>query len=208
MSRHKFITSTESVINWDEVILSCQNSPNPDRNSVSTVMERVDDNIESGELFKDADIQVKQEDVTGLTQSYYDLISIWEKANYRLSDIEWYDYYPGQHFDYSVQQKFEELVGAKPLRVFVSEVRPGKMVPYHWDIEDFEVEWVKLGEMVRYVCFMQEQEPGHLLFLDEEIMYGLPKNSIYQWRSRKNWHAGVNCGFKPYYLFHYLGYKP
>ena len=206
MSRHKFITSTESVINWDEVILSCQNSPNPDRNSVSTVMERVDDNIESGELFKDADIQVKQEDVTGLTQSYYDLISIWEKANYRLSDIEWYDYYPGQHFDYSVQQKFEELVGAKPLRVFVSEVRPGVTVPYHWDLEDKEKEWKDL-DLVRYVCFMQEQQPGHFLMVDEHCFYNEKKHSIYQWKHRKNWHAAANSGFETYYLFHFLGYK-
>jgi hypothetical protein len=192
MSRHKFITSTQGIINWDEVILACQQSADPDHNTVTSVVDR-----------SEAEAAGDQE----LLQSYRDVIGNWEKAGYDLKQIEWYDYYPGKHFDYSIQEKFEELVGAKPLRVFVSEVWPGKMVPYHWDIEDFEAEWVKLGEMVRYVCFMQEQEPGHLFMLDEEIMYGMPKHSIYQWHSRKNWHAGANCGFKPYYLFHYLGYK-
>jgi hypothetical protein len=205
---HNFIGSTKELIDWDEVINVCQSQKdNADHNSVVSVMERVEDDIESGQLFKQFENPVDDLEQKKLAGSYYDLMGIWKNANYRLEDIEWYDYYPINHFDVSIQNTFAELVNAKPLRVFVSEVWPGKMVPYHWDIEDCELEWQNLGELVRYVCFIQQPEPGHLLLLDEHCFYNEPQHNVYQWSDRKDWHAGINVGWKPYYLFHFLGYK-
>jgi hypothetical protein len=206
---HKFIGNTDELINWNEVITACQlQKDTADHNSVSAVMDRVDDDLQSGysniEFKNPLDDNAQQK----LAGSYYDLMSIWKNGKYRLEDIEWYDYYPGQHFDISVQDKFSLLVNAVPLRVFISEVYPGKMVPYHWDIEDFELEWQELGELVRYVCFIQKPEPGHILILDEHCFYNEPQNNVYQWSDRKDWHSGINIGWEPYYLFHFLGYKP
>jgi hypothetical protein len=73
-----------------------------------------------------------------LLSSYREVIGTWEKAGYDLTQIEWWDYYPGEHFDIEVQHVFERMFNAKPRRVFVSKVMPGRMVPYHWDVEDKE----------------------------------------------------------------------
>lgn len=204
---HEFIGSTEGLIDWDEVIALCKSATDADHNSVSAVVDRVEEHVGSGEAFGDYKEHMTQDDIKDLTGSYYDLIDIWKAAGYRIEDIEWYDYYPGQHFDISVRDKFAELVQAKPLRVFISEIHPGKYVPYHWDIEDCEKEWRELGELVRYVCFIQDQKPGHIFTLDEHCFYNEAKHNVYRWNTRKDWHAGANCGFEPYYLFHFLGYK-
>jgi hypothetical protein len=205
---HTLVGTTSGLIDWKDVILACQSQKQKaDHNSVVTVMDRVEDDLQSGYSNKEFKNPLDTQEQKQLAGSYYDLIDIWKNANYRLEDIEWYDYYPGEHIDISVQTIFGEIVNAKPLRVFVSELYPGKMVPYHWDIEDYELEWQKLGELVRYVCFIEKPKPGHILILDEHCFYNEPEHNIYQWKDRKNWHAGINVGWEPYYLFHFLGYK-
>lgn len=207
INNHRYIGSTQGIIEWDSIIEIIKGRTDGDFNSVESVMERVDSEIATGDVFEENNVEISSENTEDLVDSYYDLMSIWKQANYRLADIQWYDYYPGTHFDISVQDRFANLVGANPLRTFVSEVRPGRIVPYHWDIEDMEVEWNKLGEMVRYICFMHDPNPGQILVLDEYCFYNPPKHAVYQWHHRKNWHAAANCGKTPYYLYHFLGYK-
>jgi hypothetical protein len=207
INAHTFIGSTTDLIDWNSIIDAIKDRSDGDFNSVASVMERVDSDIASGNVFEVNNVDVTSTDTEELVESYYDLLGIWTKANYRLADIQWYDYYPHTHFDNSVTDKFSELVNAKPLRTFISKVLPGRIVPYHWDIEDMEIEWNKLGEMVRYVCFMHDPIPGQILALDEYCFYDAPKDAVYQWKSRKNWHAAANCSTAPYYLYHFLGYK-
>jgi hypothetical protein len=89
--------------------------------------------------------------------------------------------------------------------VFISEVMPGQCVPYHWDVEDHEEEWLKIGPLVRYVCFVDKPKFGHVLIVDQECFYNAEQHQIYQWNNYRDYHAGTNCGSKPYYLFHFLG---
>lgn len=207
MNNHKYIGSTEGRIDWDSIIKTVQARDDGDFNSVASVMERVDDDVASGNVFETNGADMSQDETEELVESYYDLISIWTNAGYRLPDIQWYDYYQGQHFDFDVDGVIKELTGATKLRTFISEVHPGRIVPYHWDIEDFEVEWNKLGDMVRYVVFMHDPQPGHLFALNEHCFYTPAKHEVWEWSSRKDWHAAANCGTTPYYLYHYLGYK-
>jgi hypothetical protein len=189
ISMTKYIGTTKDIIDWD-VILEKIVSRTGDYNSVKSVVDRSESNWE---------------DDPTLLGSYHEVIGTWKKANYDLNNIEWWDYYPGNHFDNDVQDKFAELVNADPLRVFISEVMPGQCVPYHWDVEDHEEEWLKIGPLVRYVCFVDKPKFGHVLIVDQECFYNAEQHLIYQWNNYRDHHAGTNCGTEPYYLFHFLG---
>jgi hypothetical protein len=189
ISMTKYVGSTKDLIDWDSVIASII-PRSGDYNSVTSVVDRSESNWS---------------DVPELLGSYHEIIDTWQKANYDLTNIEWWDYYPGQHFDVSIQNKFAEFVNAEPLRVFISEVMPGQCVPYHWDVEDHEKEWLKLGTLVRYVCFIDKPKFGHVLIIDQECFYNTEQHLVYEWDNYKYHHAGTNCGTDPYYLFHFLG---
>jgi hypothetical protein len=184
----KFIANTNNTIDWNKIVTICMNATDGDHNTVTSVVDRSEAGAE-GELLN----------------RYRTLINNWIDAGYNIEEVEWYDYYPGVHFDISVQDKIAEIVNAIPRRVFVSEVYPGKFVPWHWDIEDKEDEWLAEGKLVRYVVFMQAPQVGHMLPLDKECFYNIPQGDIWQWDDYKNWHAGINLGTVPHYLFHFLG---
>jgi hypothetical protein len=48
--------------------------------------------------------------------------------------VEFRHYYPEQHFGLEFVKEFERVVEARSLLCFVSEIRPGKCAPWHWDI--------------------------------------------------------------------------
>lgn len=185
----KYIGTTKDLINWDSIIDSII-PRSGDYNSVTSVVDRSESNWS---------------EVPDLLGSYHEIINTWQQANYDLTNIEWWDYYPGQHFDIDIQNKFADLVNADPLRVFISEVMPGQCVPYHWDVEDHEEEWLKLGDLIRYVCFIDKPKFGHVLIIEQECFYNSEQHLVYEWNNYRNHHAGTNCGTDPYYLFHFLG---
>jgi hypothetical protein len=184
----KFVCNTNELIDWDSIVEICRVSNNGDCNTVTSVVDRSEAGAE-GELLG----------------RYRKLIDNWIQAGINLEEVEWFDYYPGEHFDFSVQDTIADLVNADPRRVFVSEVYPGKFVPWHWDIEDKEDEWLAQGGLVRYVVFMQKPQQGHMLPLEQHCFNNMPQGDIWKWDNYKDWHAGINLGTEPHYLFHFLG---
>jgi hypothetical protein len=184
----KKIGTTNDIIDWDEVVNLCINSNTGDRNTPQAVIDRSNAEAEGA-----------------LLESYHEVLNVWINAGYNLKEIEWNDYYPGHHFDISVQEKFADLVNADPLRVFVSEVMPGRNVPYHWDVEDHEQEWLKHGTIERWVCFIDKPQWGSVLILEDQAFHCIPQHTVYKWDNYKSWHAGTNCGTAPQYLFHFIG---
>jgi len=185
----KRVGSTLGLIDWDKVIADVQPHTG-DFNSVTSVVDRSEAEAVGDQT---------------LLSSYREVIGTWETAGYDLKQIQWYDYYPGEHFDITVQQVFEQMFNIIPRRVFVSEVLPGRCVPYHWDVEDHEKEWLAEGKLVRYVCFIDKPKFGHVLILEDECFYNIEQHEIYEWDFYRSHHAGTNCGTEPYYLFHFLG---
>jgi hypothetical protein len=185
----KYIGTTNGLIDWDSIIASLQ-PRSGEHNTVTSVVSRSS--------------ATEANDSTLLTH-YYKIINTWEKANYDLTNIEWWNYYPNQHFNLSVQEKFANLVNADPLRVFISEVMPGQCAPYHWDVDDQEEEWLAEGLLVRYVCFINKPHFGDVFILKDECFYLTKQHSVYEWDHYRDFHAGTNCGVYPQYLFHFLG---
>jgi len=186
----KLVGNTEGIIDWDEIVSICRASNNGDFNSVKTVVDRAEGSWK---------------DDPELLGSYREVIELWDNAGYDLEQIEWYDYYPEEHFDIEVQNKFAEIINVTPRYTFVSEVHPGRCVPCHWDVENNEKEWLKKGDLVRYTCFMDKPKFGHVFILEDEMFYNAKQHDIIEWNFYKNWHAGTNCGSDPWYLFHMLG---
>lgn len=189
-----YIGNTSDRINWDNVIQLCQKQlDQADKNTVTSVIDRS---------------EIKYTDDSKLLDSYRNVIGTWQKAGYNLEEIEWYDYYPGVHFPIKVQNIFSEIVQAKPLRVFISEVWPGKVVPYHWDVEDKESEWLSLyGSLHRYVCCIDKPRYGSVLAFDDYCFYYNNQGDVYEWKNYKDFHSTANAGEYPSYYFHFLGYK-
>lgn len=184
----RFFGPSCGIINWNNVIEACKNRNDGDLNTVTSVVHRSEATAEGS-----------------LLDSYRGIIDTWQKSGYDLKDIFWYDYYPGVHFDIDIQDRFANLVNAEPKRVFVSEVYPGRMVPYHWDVEDKEEEWLKQGSLKRWVCFMDEPRWGSILILEDQCLYNIPQGQIWEWDHYRSFHAGAVCGIHKQYLFHFLG---
>ena len=82
----KYVGTTNGIIDWDSIVTICKNNNNGDHNTVTSVVNRSEAEAE-GPLLK----------------SYREIISTWEQAGYDLNQIEWWDYYPGEHFDIGIQ---------------------------------------------------------------------------------------------------------
>ena len=188
----KYLGTTKDLIDWDSIIADIRPRTG-DHNTVSSVVDRSESNWA---------------DNPTLLGSYHEIISTWQRADYDLTNIEWWDYYPGQHFDISVQEKFADLVNADPLRVFVSEVMPGQCAPYHWDVEDKGAEWLKkYGMLYRYTCCIDVPRTGSVLIVDDHCLYDFKQGDIFEWDSYRNYHSAANGGEHTQYYFHMLGYK-
>lgn len=137
----------------------------------------------------------------------YEIYNNFKKANYNFSVIRWYDYFPGEHFDKSVEDKFGEIVNCKPCRSWISRVDPGYYAPYHWDIDEKENEYLRMGSLKRFTCFITEPKFGQVMIVEDQCLYNQPVNTIYQWPSYRSWHAASNSGLEPQYLYQFLGYQ-
>lgn len=130
-----------------------------------------------------------------------------EQAGYTKGDsIEFRHYYPGTHFNNSFVEEFEKKIGIKCLLSFVSEIRPGKCAPWHWDINPWLNEYPD-GEVIRYVCFIDMPKPGQAFMIENECFYMEPQGYIYQYPELNSWHAGFNAGLETKFLFTFTGLK-
>ena len=137
---------------------------------------------------------------------YAKIYKLLTDSKVNLSAAEWINYYPGKDFDQSIVDEFAKIVGLTTLRAWISKVRPGKFVPYHWDVDENEEEYLKLGTIRRFTCFMVESVPGQVIMIESEYLYNKPAGTIYEWPDYKAWHASINGSLVPKYLFHFLGY--
>jgi hypothetical protein len=121
--------------------------------------------------------------------------------------MEFRHFKPAKHFDNEFVDIFADYVKATPLVVFVSEIKPGRMAPWHFDIDPNEQENKKKGNLIRFHLHLSKPENGHVFIVGKEIFYNVPQGSVYQWNDLSAWHAGTNCGIVPKYLFSFKGYQ-
>lgn len=142
------------------------------------------------------------------TEDFRNLNSMWQNAGYKLGDpvVEWTNYFPEQ-FGQEVVERFQQQVNAKPWMVWISKIQPGRMAPWHFDAHQNINEFLKLGNPVRFTCYIQEPQHGHISIVGDSAVYRPAKGSIYQWPSYDAWHCGMNGGLTDKYMFNYWGYQ-
>jgi hypothetical protein len=128
-------------------------------------------------------------------------------AGYDNNAVEYRHYQSGKHFDSDVSNVLGKLVSATPLMCWISEIRPGKCTPWHWDINPWEEEHKKLGQLVRYFCFLSKPAPGHIFVTEQDAYYNESQGAIYKYADVRDWHAGTNVGLVPKFLLTFTGYQ-
>jgi len=138
---------------------------------------------------------------------YINQTELLKSVGYNENTVEYRHYQAGVHFHKNYETAIASAVNAKALMCWVSEIRPGKCTPWHWDINPWEEEHKQLGEIVRYFCFLSEPAPGHIFVTEQDAYYNEPQGSIYQYEDIHSWHAGTNVGLVPKYLLTFTGYR-
>jgi hypothetical protein len=142
-----------------------------------------------------------------LYDEYVHQTKMLSTAGYNEQVVEYRHYKCGEHFSRDIEISLGKIVGATPLMCWISEIRPGKCTPWHWDINPWEEEHKKLGELVRYFCFISAPQPGHIFVTEHDAYYNEPQGSIYQYDDIHTWHAGSNVGLVPKFLLTLTAYK-
>ena len=136
--------------------------------------------------------------------------ALWIQSGYKPisqgGSVGWDMFYPGQQFDHDVVDKFAKFVNFETvLECWISRILPGKMAPWHWDTNDRNEEYDSIDKLVRFSCHISNPTPGHVFTIEEVCLYNQPQGNVYQWPSRRSYHAGANFGLTPKYLFNIFG---
>lgn len=137
---------------------------------------------------------------------YSKIHQMWLNANFNPASVKWTNYYPGKHFSEEVTKSAAKYLRVNVHRSWISRVDPGYYSPWHWDVDDNEAEYRAKGQPKRYSIMMDPPAMGHIFILGKDYIYDVPQGSIFKWNDYKEWHAGINAGLTPKYMFHLLAY--
>lgn len=133
---------------------------------------------------------------------YKEMLELWKSHDFNTNSVKWINYYDCKDIEIEIAKK----VNVTPLRSWISCVEPGYMTGYHYDIDDNETEYLKLGKLKRYTVFISQPKLGHIFILGEKYYYQQPQGTMLEWNTHREWHNGINGGFTNKYMFHLLGY--
>ena len=152
------------------------------------------------------DVTMDPDNFNTSTPGYAEIYKLWVDAGVDPKVVKWTNYYPNKDFDQSIESSFAEQVGVTPLRSWISRIDPGYSAPYHYDVDDNEQEYVKVGKLKRFTCFIHPCVLGQIMYLEDKYYYNQPVGTIVEWSAYNSWHGAMIAGKESYYLFHLLGY--
>jgi hypothetical protein len=181
----KFLGNCSHIIDWDDVIAN---------------LERCDYTSDPGPF---SGPEHKEGDDIPLLD---EVVALWKKAGYRSTleggTVEWDMFFPGDHFDKSVVDKFVEFYKIEKYdSAWISRLNPGKFSPWHWDVNNEEEKMLALPDRPRWHCHISKPAFGHVFVCEEHVFYGKQQGDAFEWDNRRRWHAGSNCGLVPKYQF-------
>jgi hypothetical protein len=176
----RYIGNCSSVIDWNKVITELESCENPGY----------------GPTHKEGDPIPRLSEVTDL----------WKKAGYKTKSqggsTHWDMFFPGIHYDKSIESKFVEYFEIEILEgSWISRIWPGYFAPMHWDVHDEEKTLLARPDIPRWHCHIGKPEFGHIFIAGDELFYNKNQGDTFEWSSRRLWHAGNNAGLVPKYLF-------
>ena len=141
-----------------------------------------------------------------LNKEYQLLYKLWDNAGVNYSSARWKNYYPGEYCT-SISDTFEIILGVTHIRSWISRIDPGYNAPWHYDIDDNEKEYLKLGNLRRFICFIGAPAVGHVSIVGRKCFYNEADGNVYEWDNYSAWHAGANVGLVPKYQYNFLAYS-
>lgn len=135
-----------------------------------------------------------------------EVIGVWNRAGFKTvhegGNVGWDMFVSGHAFDSSIAEKFCKFVGLDSYNsCWISRIHIGNFSPWHWDVNDDEEILSARTDIRRFHCHISPPAHGHILIVENKCFYNQEQGSVYEWPSRKSWHAGMNCGLTPKYLF-------
>jgi hypothetical protein len=129
------------------------------------------------------------------------IADIWKTAGYKPTSeggsAEWSMYFPGDHFNVNVANKFAEFAKMDHWTcAWISRILPGHCAPLHIDSKD-----ANTITPDRIHCHIDTIDPGHVLIVEDTHLYNQAQGESYRWSSPELWHSSFNIGKKPSYLF-------
>jgi hypothetical protein len=152
-------------------------------------------------------LYIYQTEISKENEFAYKSQKVLQDAGY--PDLAWdgITYSPVTHFDRDIILKLNQALGAVCTSSWISELKPGRISPPHWDIDRRDSEFEKYGELVRYSIHLGKSDQGHAFFVDGECFYNQQSGDTYQWNDPHSLHSGSNCGLIPKFLLIYAGIK-
>ena len=131
---------------------------------------------------------------------------MWKRAGFKTvkegGTVEWDMFLAGINFDISIADRFADFVGIEKYHsCWISRIHIGRFAPWHWDVHDDEETLKYRTDIKRFHCHITKPAHGHVLIVEDKCFYNQPQGETYQWPARTSWHAGMNCGLVPKYLF-------
>jgi hypothetical protein len=134
-----------------------------------------------------------------------DHIQKWLAAGYPDPICKGAIYFPHYHFDEKFIYALDNFFGTVCNKCFISEIRPGMIVPPHQDLDMREQQLLKLGDLMAFHVHLGEPEEGHVFMNEGHAHYMEANGNAYQWDSYESWHSGSNTGFTNKYFLTYRG---
>jgi hypothetical protein len=140
------------------------------------------------------------------TQGYQEIYNKWVDAKFNMQSIKWINYYPAVDYDTNIIDIFQQQLKVTHIRSWISRIDPGYCAAWHWDVDDYEAEYVKLGNIKRFTCHIGNTDPGHAFMVGNSCLHNEKNGDVFQWSDYRAWHGGMNCGLIPKFMFNFLGY--
>jgi|SRR6056300_109756 hypothetical protein len=194
----KYITNTENVVDWDEIISLLNKSEGSiygdltksDDYFYPTTLERVDDtkNPLEYDYLRDPNHEINK--VYGNNPSA-EFVTFTRENSY------------GKDLD----QKIGDLLGCKIFLSWISKVEPGKCAAPHVDDEEiyFANSQHPKEKLARYHIHVSKPSMGAAFFIGEDCYYYEAQGSVFQWPAIDSLHCGMNASIKPKFLYHAIG---
>jgi len=133
---------------------------------------------------------------------YAEILRLWKDSNFNTDSVKWTNYYDTK----DIEKELSEQFFVTPLRSWISCVEPGYMTGHHYDIDDNETEYLKLGKIKRFSVFISKPSVGQLFIMGSNYYYNMEQGAVLEWNNYREWHNGINGSLSNKYMFHLLGY--
>jgi len=182
-----YVGNTGSLIDWDKITSSLDSKQ-------GLVIGHADEAFKDVERTPNEDAQIKM-----LIEAGYN----------DMDSIEWANFFSGQDYDTNIDKVFGDIVNADCMVSWISRIRPGKCVPYHWDFNDEYTEQIEANRpnVVRYIAHICDPSFGQVFWCEDKCNWNEEKGAIYKWKDFESYHGGSNFGLRKKYLYNFLAVR-